>query len=75
MSGPFPTRVREALDKLQEQLKELLARPKGLFLFAAPPDAGLRTMTNLVLRDGAAPLSTPRWYAKTAWFSKRTHKP
>jgi type II secretory ATPase GspE/PulE/Tfp pilus assembly ATPase PilB-like protein len=36
--------------KMQEQLKELLAQPKGLFLFSAPPEGGLRTLTNLGLR-------------------------
>ena len=35
--------------KMQEQLKELLDRPKGLVLLSAMPGGGLRTTTRLVL--------------------------
>lgn len=37
-------------EKMEEQLREVLARAQGLFLFAAPPASGLRTTTNLALR-------------------------
>ena len=37
--------------KMQQQLGALLAGPRGLFLFAAPPDAGLRTLTHVALRS------------------------
>jgi type II secretory ATPase GspE/PulE/Tfp pilus assembly ATPase PilB-like protein len=36
--------------KIQELLKELIARPKGLVLFSAPPASGLRSTVNVVLR-------------------------
>lgn len=37
-------------DKMEEQLREVLARQEGFFLFSAPPASGLRTTTNLSLR-------------------------
>lgn len=37
--------------KMQEQLGAILAGPRGLFLFAAPPSAGLRTLTHVALRS------------------------
>ncbi len=37
-------------EKMQEQFTELLRRPKGFLLFAAPPAGGLRTTVNVVLR-------------------------
>ena len=36
-------------DKMQEQLKELLHRPKGFVLFSAVPAGGLRTTLDVVL--------------------------
>ncbi|NLX95748.1 MAG: Flp pilus assembly complex ATPase component TadA [Rhodopirellula sp.] len=36
--------------KMQEQVAELMALPKGFVLFSAMPANGLRTMTNIVLR-------------------------
>ena len=37
-------------EKMQEQFTELLRRPKGFLLFAAPPAGGLRTTVDVVLR-------------------------
>lgn len=49
-AAPFKTMsdigVRE---KMQEQILELLARPEGMLLFSAPPEAGLSTTMNVML--------------------------
>jgi type II secretory ATPase GspE/PulE/Tfp pilus assembly ATPase PilB-like protein len=37
--------------KLQEQLRELVARPRGFVLLSAPPGGGLRTTTAVILHD------------------------
>jgi len=38
-------------DKMQEQVKELLGRPKGFLLFSAPPGGGLRTTMDVALHS------------------------
>ncbi len=37
--------------KMQEQLQEVLSAPKGFLILSAMPGAGLRSMTNVVLRS------------------------
>lgn len=38
-------------DKMQEMMKEVLARPKGFVILSAMPGTGLRTTTNIVIRS------------------------